>query len=104
MTWREKCTIRLAELEEVLCQLKLPFLVAPCPNHEHREHPQRAPHNDGERNEERSDGDHSAELNQLTASLSGLSTSDYLDIKPSDLFPPRNVLPNDPHNIVNIFL
>jgi hypothetical protein len=82
---------RLAELEEVLCQLELPLLLAPCPNDEHCGHPERAPQN----NEERKDGDRSAELDQLTASLSSLSTSEEWDMKASDLFPPRTVYPDN---------
>ena len=76
---------RLAELEEVLSQLEIPLLLAPCPNHENGELPPMAPQN----NEEQNDCDHSTELDQLTASLSSLSTSNDLDLNPSDLFPAR---------------
>ena len=66
---------RLPELEDVLRRIDLPFFLAPCPDHV---------------------GEQSNELEQLTASLSFLSTSEDLEIKASDLFPPRTIYQDDP--------
>lgn len=83
---------RLSELEKILRQLNLPLLFAPCPNPEHPGHYHECPTQIVE-------GpiicDQSGELEQLTASFSSLSTSEDLDKKPSELFPPRSVFPPD---------
>jgi hypothetical protein len=86
---------RLAELEEVLYQLDLPLLLAPCSQYEHQDHPHPAPQIIPERNEEQIEGDHTRDLDQLTESFSSLSTSNVFDKKASDLFPPRSVHPQN---------
>ena len=84
---------RLTQLEGVLSQLGLPFLLAPGPDHSHLDHFKCAP----QKKEEPHVSDRLVELEQMTASLSTLSTTEDFDTKPSDLFPPRSVISNTPH-------
>lgn len=84
---------RLTQLEGVLSQLGLPFLLTPGPDHRHLDHFKCAP----QKKEEPHVSDQLVELEQMTASLSTLSTSEDFDMKPSNLFSPRSLIPNTPH-------
>jgi hypothetical protein len=83
---------RLGELEEVLRQLDLPLLLAPGPLDPHE---QSEDFKSAFQNQEPYFCNQSGELSDITASLSHLSTSDNVDLNPSDLFPARSVFPNN---------
>lgn len=88
---------RLGELEEVLHHLGLPLLLAPSPDPtlEHLDHSKLPPSPRNDEPDDR-DSDHYAarEVEDFTASLSGLSITENIRTNPSDLFPARSGLPN----------
>ena len=85
----------LTQLQDILCQLDIPFLLHPCPDNDNHDHFKHTPQNKEEFNAD----NQSDEVNKITASLSSLSTSEDFGKTPLDLFALRSVISNSPHSM-----